>query len=294
MTISADYEIVQGDGNAVTTAFPFGFPFFAASDIVVNLFDTATSLDVEPQPVLDGAAAYDYTVTGLADGDTGEYPNGTVTFNTAPPANYVVTIGRASALRQPVQLAKNGPLPAKSLEAAMDRLEMQMQELMATALRLRTADPEPARVPGKAARAGFVGGYALVTGDPVVSTVTLADLEAILTVGVPASTAKEAFIDTAVDLVVTAAMLAGGRLCIRVNTGGGNRRITIDPALMVSAALSAVIEVQKTSDDANQVLINNAVADVDAIVAASPADGIVKGYRTVRSDGAKLIIRGEG
>jgi hypothetical protein len=139
MTVESIYVPVSNRGNGGTVAFAFPYQFFAPSDLIVRLFDLSTNTPVPP-PMLNGAASFDYGVTGTIDDDgTGEYLNGTVTFNTAPPANYRITIERSVAALQSVSLADDSLFPAKSVEAELDRLQMQIQQGQASAVRAITA-----------------------------------------------------------------------------------------------------------------------------------------------------------
>jgi hypothetical protein len=85
--------------------------------------------------VLNGSGTYDYTCPGRPNSDTGIYPNGTVTFNTAPPGTYKVVRERVTAQRQNTALTNNGPFPAKTVEGSFDRAEMQLQEASEAASR---------------------------------------------------------------------------------------------------------------------------------------------------------------
>lgn len=131
MTVNVTYSPPQYTGNGVTTSFAFNFAFFATSDLIVDLFDTAAGADVSPQPVLGGGGTYDYTITGTPDPDTGEYPNATIVFNHAPLANHRVTVTRSVAAVQGTSYIDDGPFPAKTVEAALDRLTMLAQQLLA-------------------------------------------------------------------------------------------------------------------------------------------------------------------
>ena len=129
MTISAAYAINQDNGNGSTRIFSVNFPFGGPGDLVVQLFDTVAQANISPAPVLNGAGTYDYTVSGTPNSDTGIYPNGSVTFNNAPPSTYEAVRARATPLLQSLSLGNNGRFPAKSVEGALDRAELQLQEL---------------------------------------------------------------------------------------------------------------------------------------------------------------------
>lgn len=152
MTISADYAPNIDLGNGVTTAFAVNFPFGAKADLKITLNTIATGIDITPAPVLNGAGTYDYSVAGTPDADTGIYPNGTVTFITAPPSTLKVVRERITPQRQNTSLTNNGPFPAKTVEGTFDREEMQLQEagsLLTRALHAPAAvQPNSMELPG--------------------------------------------------------------------------------------------------------------------------------------------------
>lgn len=129
MTVPSTYVPPQYTGNGATVAFAFSYNFFDPTDLLVNLFDTTAVADVAPQPVLNGGATYDYIITGSKDADTGEYLSGaTITFNNAPLANHRVTISRSVPATQNSLFINNSRFPAKSVEAALDRSAMMVQQ----------------------------------------------------------------------------------------------------------------------------------------------------------------------
>lgn len=110
------------------TAFPFGFRCDDSSWLTV-LVDTVA------QP----GAAY-----GVAlNSDQKASPGGIVTFGVAPGAGKAVIIERVSPAQQSVAFTPYGPFPAVSVEAALDRLLMLIQELGVTRQSLSPV-PSPA------------------------------------------------------------------------------------------------------------------------------------------------------
>lgn len=129
MTLATTNQRIEYQGNGVTTAFGFPYPFFDPSDVLVMLVDSGLAL-VDPPPQLNGADTYDYTVTGTQDPATGEYlSGGTINFNNAPLAAYRVILLRAVPETQEVSLRDNAKFPAKTLEAELDRVTMLAQDL---------------------------------------------------------------------------------------------------------------------------------------------------------------------
>ena len=141
MTVAATYTAPQYTGDGATTGFTFPYAFFATTDLVVILFDTATNANVSPQPVLGGTGTYDYAITGTQDVNLGEYPNGTITFNTAPLSNHRITIQRSIQAIQPITLLNTGPFPAKTIEGSLDRATLLVQHLLAQVARALVLNP---------------------------------------------------------------------------------------------------------------------------------------------------------
>lgn len=145
MTVSSTNSRVQYQGDGATKPFAYGISFFAPADLSVTLFDQTANAAIVPAPVLNGAGTFDYTVTGVQDPNTGEYLAGaTITFNTAPLGNYLVTIARNMGALQPNVYTNNSAFPAKSIEGALDRLTMvvqQEQDLLSRSITIPSSDP---------------------------------------------------------------------------------------------------------------------------------------------------------
>jgi hypothetical protein len=99
-------------GNGATTAFAFGYKFLTNADLKVYQAGTLKTITTH------------YTVSG-AGNDAG----GTVTFLTAPTNGQSVVIIRDPALTQGTDLVENDPLPAETLEDALDKLTIIAQRL---------------------------------------------------------------------------------------------------------------------------------------------------------------------
>lgn len=110
-------------GNGSTTAFPFTFKVFAASDIKVTI---ANNLGTETVLVLNT----DYTVTLNPNQETS--PGGTVTYpisGSALPSGSTLTIIGNLPYDQPLDLPSGGNFSPLALENQLDRLTMQIQQL---------------------------------------------------------------------------------------------------------------------------------------------------------------------
>ncbi len=117
MTVSSTTNKATYSGNGTTTTFTVPFYFLAAADLQVIL---RSSAGVETVQTLTSQ----YTVTGA-----GVPSGGTVTMVTAPASGTTLTILRNIEATQQTDLLPNDRLPAESLETALDKLTMLVQQL---------------------------------------------------------------------------------------------------------------------------------------------------------------------
>ena len=88
MTISATTNRVSFSGNDVTTAFAFAYPYRASTDFTVIQRVTATGVETAK------ALTTDYTISGVANTDTGGFDSMTLTMLVAPPTGTTLHIIR--------------------------------------------------------------------------------------------------------------------------------------------------------------------------------------------------------
>ena len=224
MTVAATYTAPQYTGDGATTGFTFPYAFFATTDLVVILFDTATNANVSPQPVLGGTGTYDYAITGTQDVNLGEYPNGTITFNTAPLSNHRITIQRSIQAIQPITLLNTGPFPAKTIEGSLDRATLLVQQLLAQVARALVLNPSDVSsnfvMPAAGARANQVFLFDS-SGNPTVGALPAG--------AVPISQAMQpvvagASVLAAANLLLANGFAAGGDVGFPSLYGGGSAR----------------------------------------------------------------------
>ncbi|MBU0593364.1 MAG: hypothetical protein KKH74_06455 [Gammaproteobacteria bacterium] len=122
MSIASDAKRKAGpfNGNGGTTAFPFSFKVFQASDLLVVRTDT-TGAESELQLTTD------YSVAFNANQET--TPGGTVNLTVAPPSGYLLTIGSRVPALQPVVLSNSGGFYPTVLNDALDRAVILIQQL---------------------------------------------------------------------------------------------------------------------------------------------------------------------
>ncbi len=162
MTINSQRAPVRAQGNGATVSFAFAYPYFAAADLQVLLFDQVANDLVAPAPVLNGAAQYDYTLDGVADPETGMFPSTNVVFNNAPLGTYLVVIVSAVPRTQNVDIANGGRFPADVVNTEFDRLTVMLQDIAAKlglTLSVPVTDAAPAALPVAADRANMLLGF---------------------------------------------------------------------------------------------------------------------------------------
>jgi hypothetical protein len=160
MTVSSTTNKATYSGNGTTTAFTVPFYFLAAADLQVIL---RSSAGVETVQTLTSQ----YTVTGA-----GVASGGTVTMVAAPASGTTLTVLRNVSPTQETDLLPNDRLPAESLETALDKATMLIQQLdeeVGRSLKYPATDTAvSAQLPTATARAGKYLGFD-ATGLPVVA-----------------------------------------------------------------------------------------------------------------------------
>ncbi len=110
-------------GNGVTVTFPFTYKVFTRADVLVATTVTATA--VETVRVLDS----DYTVTLNADQNSN--PGGVINMATAPPVGTTLAATSNIAIVQALDLTNQGGFYPKTINDALDRMVINIQQLAA-------------------------------------------------------------------------------------------------------------------------------------------------------------------
>lgn len=153
MTIASQTSRISYVGDGSTTAFAVPFYFAANTDLVVMLQDSS---GVQSTLVL----GTDYSLTGA-----GVSSGGTCTFTVAPTSTTGATISiyRDPPVTQTTSYNNNDPFPAKSHEAALDKLtmlEQRTRDMISRSLVLPDSDPVLSTdLPTKASRANKLLGF---------------------------------------------------------------------------------------------------------------------------------------
>ena len=119
MTISTTTLRNSYSGNGSTTAFAYTYPINTTSEITV-IERSATGTETVKA---EGTGSTNY---GIADNGAA---GGTITMVTAPAAGTTLIILRNTSLTQETDYVANDPFPAETHEDALDKLQMQTQEL---------------------------------------------------------------------------------------------------------------------------------------------------------------------
>lgn len=148
-------------GNGVTTVFPFTFKVFTTADILVTYLDAS---GVESVLVL----TTNYTVSLNADQNTS--PGGSVTLLVAPATGTYITLTSQLANTQTLALTNSGGFYPESINNALDRTVIQIQQLAEQASRAIkfpvsdiTSNPN---LPNKTDRLGSLLAFDAITGNP--------------------------------------------------------------------------------------------------------------------------------
>ena len=178
MTVASTTNKATYSGNGTTTVFTVPFYFLAAADLQVILRSGAT----ETVQTL----TTQYTVTGA-----GVSSGGSVTMLTAPPSGTTLTILRNVEATQETDLLPNDRLPAESLETALDKATMLIQQLDEVADRALQYPASDAAVsptlPAASARASKFLSFD-ASGNPVATVGTNATTSTFLQAGAGAVT----------------------------------------------------------------------------------------------------------
>lgn len=143
--------VVRYLADGTQTAFAYPFPIFASEDLAVYL---------------NGARQ----VAGFDVAGAGETAGGSVTFDTAPAEDIIVTLARELPLERMTDFLEGGNFSAQSMNNELDYLTAAMQQVgRKNSLTLKYGDhetPGESQLPDKAVRANKALGFN-ADGDPV-------------------------------------------------------------------------------------------------------------------------------
>lgn len=171
MTVTTITNNASFAGNDVVTVLPFTFRFFTDADLVVIRIDDVTGA----QTAL--VLSVDYTVTGA-----GSAAGGSVVLSVALPTGKTVNVSRMLSPVQLVEIINQGKFFPEIHENVFDYLTMLIQQTNSSndrSMLFPITDPDGTSMtlPNLAARALKALGFN-AAGEPAVSTMTMADIEA--------------------------------------------------------------------------------------------------------------------
>lgn len=146
MTVQTSTNVASFNGDGANKVFPIGYKFNSAADLVVTLIDD----EAKTTQIL--TLNSDFTVAGAGDEE-----GGAVTLVVAPTVVQRLKVTRVVDILQLTDLRNQGKFYAEIHEDAFDLLTMiaqQHESGINSSLRVAESDPEPARIPSVAQRAG--------------------------------------------------------------------------------------------------------------------------------------------
>ncbi|MDE1867218.1 MAG: hypothetical protein KGI08_05870 [Thaumarchaeota archaeon] len=261
MSVSNQTDKIYGDGNGVTVTFDFPFKIFDATQLLVYLIDTATSVATGPL-VLN--TDYTVSISAVTEG-------GSVTFTTAPTSSQEWFIKRSVPYTQSAVIPSEGVFPGQQFENQLDLMTMmiiQGQESISRALQFPTtytgtvySIPLP--------QAGLALGW-----DPTTSELTNLTVTAVGSLGVPIA-------DSNLQQIVTAGKVDGSALTGLASIPSGAGIIPV-ANLPTGTAAHDVLELDANAKipavDGSQ--LTNVIAAVNANLSGNQL-----GARTTRTAG---------
>lgn len=278
MTISSVLNRASYTSNGVTTGFGFPYKFFSAADIVVLTTDALGN-------TLTKALTTDYLISGTQD-SSGAFPGGgTITFNVAPVTGLTITLYRDPALLQSTQLVDNDPLPALTLNNALDLLTTIVQrdrDIVTRSLRQPDSDVSTINaIPAATLRAN--GGLGSVAGYDSVGNTTIYSAPG-QSVSVSAAMAP---VVTAVDLPTARTAMGLGSAATKNGTLADE---SIGQGLEDDGSKNLRVKLDTTTDGSSALLRGANGVKVDP----SFFRGFIDGFEVGAPGGANVITIGPG
>ncbi len=199
MTVSSSTNKIIGNGNGVTTSWPFSFKVFDPGHLVVTYTDAAGD-----ETTLDPGQ---YVVTLNADQDAS--PGGTVSYSPAIASGTKLTLLRSVPYTQTIDIKNQGGFFPEVLERGFDLMVMQVQQLKEQLARAFKLSPSQSAIGElEASDANRANTYVGFDNSGNLSLYT----------GVASGTA----VSVAMAPVVSAASLSAGRVAFAVPGLGDN------------------------------------------------------------------------
>lgn len=181
MTIATTKTVITYSGNGASTVFAYDFLIPSTDDLRVYLTLKSDGTETD-------LSASDYSITGIDDPAGG---NVTYPLSGSPlSALYRISIERSLDLVQPTVIQNQGNLFADTVEEALDRLTMMMQQIGALydrSIRVPMSSDEVDALPDASVRANMSLLFD-ANGDPTVGAISTVAVSAVMVAVVSAAT----------------------------------------------------------------------------------------------------------
>jgi alpha-tubulin suppressor-like RCC1 family protein len=276
-------------GNGFNTVFPFTFKVFTATDILVTYLN---ALGAESVLVL----STNYTVSLNADQNTS--PGGSVTLLVAPATATYITLTSQVTNTQTLALTNSGGFYPESINDALDRIVIQVQQLAEQLIR---SPKIPVSGAGTVSSPDIVLGIddlgavifkslASIAGisvsifiKPLLGKTTLADAQAYLGI-VPASTSGSSLDNNSLPLSKISRGPAG--LVIAGNNSGADSTYQAILSLIANNAITKTLLALKTVD--RTILSDSSTSKIAALPSRQAAELQYAGMMVKMNDGSLL------
>jgi hypothetical protein len=138
MTVNEQIPLIRYTCDGVQTAFNFPYQAFDLDSVRVVLRSDTGALVATTR---NGSGTYDFSVGGTLDPLNNRFNSATVTFNTAPPVDYLVGLFRDSDIEQALNLLSGGGFNPDSIEFQLDKMTQMIQDLQEQLNRANLQDP---------------------------------------------------------------------------------------------------------------------------------------------------------
>ena len=239
-------------GNGVTTVFPFTFKVFTATDILVTYLD---ALGVESVLVL----STNYTVSLNADQNTS--PGGSVTLLVAPATATYITLTSQVTNTQNLSLTNSGGFYPQSINDALDRTVIQVQQLAEVVSRCivvavsstQTAAQLLASIYASAASAISAASSASASASTATTQAGIATTQAAAVLAaIPSQTGNSGKYLGTNGSTTAWSLVSGGA------TGGGSDQVFVENAMIITT--NYTLSSGKSASSVGAITINSGVA----------------------------------
>jgi len=231
MTINSSTRIAGPyTGNGSTTAFPFSFKVFATADVTVvrtNLTGVESTLTL----------GTDYTVSLNANQNSN--PGGTVTMLTAPASGFLITLTSSLGYTQTLDLTNQGGFYPSTINDALDRTTIQIQQLNEQVARSVKVDISSSTTPAAYIAAIITGAASATTSATNAATSATAAASSASSASSSASTATTQASNASTSATNAATSASTATTQAALATTNGAAQVTLATTQATNASTSA-------------------------------------------------------